>query len=400
MVLVRRRQVQRALFAVRLFYFPEFFAANAAPACGDRAFDLGTGGSPFLRDWALFDVGELAFNYYKEHDNHYHVSCYEVGPVTGAFAAADNRTTIPLKSQVTAELHKHAFGVATKSLTNTYMLGPAKMVQWEDSFGQINLLVKEVNGVTIDVDSASTIAPMAGSVHCEASATRGVFGDTAKFLTTSTAAPDLQMKTYLFRNEAAFTAARSEIAYTMDVGGGDVGRCALEIEFGVTPKAGTGGVTLEVQIRQHAYVDELGLNAHMFYVNNTNDWSFLLPKDKLLQATGGSAAEVAAAAGQNVTLMAVAKKFVCGNTGAHVEADFTIIDRTMTISLTPAQAPASCGKMYWDPLVKPNGCPEGAGCERTFTTPGTSAASAAPSPSLSLCAMFLLTAIFLAGKGW
>ena len=126
----------------------------------------------------------------------------------------------------------------------------------------------------------------------------------------------------------------------MDVGGSDVGKCALEIEFGVTPKTG-GGVTLEVQIRQHAYVDESGLNALMFTQNNTNDWSFLLPKDKLLQATGATAAEIAAAAGQNATLMAVAKKFVCGSTGAHVEASFTIVDRTMTISLTPAQAPTS-----------------------------------------------------------
>ncbi|CAD7936663.1 unnamed protein product [Amoebophrya sp. A120] len=352
-----------AYLLLRLVALQAASYARAAPACGSRAFDLGTGGSPFLREWANLDVGELAFSYYKEHDNHYHISCYEVGPTPQAFAAADNGTVIPLKSRVTAELYRHAFGIATKSLTGTYPLAS------QDSFGQINLLVKEVNGVTIGVDSAATINPMAGSVDCETEATRGVFGHTAKFLTTSTVSSDLSMKTYLFRNAAAFAAARSEIRYTMDVGGSDVGKCALEIEFGVKPKAGTGGVTLEVQIRQHAYVNETGLNSQMSTQNNTNDWSFLLPKDQLLQATGASASEIAAAVGQSVTLMAVAKKFVCGSTGAHVEASFVIIDRTMTITLTPAQAPVSCGTMYWDPLVKPNGCPDGAGCERTFTTP-------------------------------
>ena len=79
--------------------------------------------------------------------------------------------------------------------------------------------VIELNGQTVGADAASTITPMDGSVDCvhDAAGARAIIGDTAKFLTTSTGAPDLQMKTYLFRNAAAFAAARSEIKYTMDL---------------------------------------------------------------------------------------------------------------------------------------------------------------------------------------
>merc|ERR1712196_524501 len=52
-------------------------------------------------------------------------------------------------------------------------------------------------------------------------------------------------------------------------------------------------------------------------------------------------------------LLDMSLSFTCASTGAIINPTFTFQDNKLTVDLTSAQAPESCGSLYWDPVIAP-----------------------------------------------
>eukprot|EP00929_Paragymnodinium_shiwhaense_P117719 TRINITY_DN8884_c0_g1_i2.p1 TRINITY_DN8884_c0_g1~~TRINITY_DN8884_c0_g1_i2.p1 ORF type:complete len:356 (+),score=49.73 TRINITY_DN8884_c0_g1_i2:221-1288(+) len=336
-----------------------------------------------------------------------------------------------LKQKITVEFRGHKIGIATRNVNGLYplntiegidkhkahmvdVLGESKATEEvealksrlqeegriQDSFNSFHFQLKTINGVDLgdaSDDTTTLVKPdKTGQGFCSLpDGQHGFFGNTAKVQISSGKSEDLvSMVSYMFRNAEAKEASKSEVTYTMDLG--DL-KCATETILGIKPKAG-GGVTVGFEVRAGGFVDENGLNDRMTFKSLPDQIQILLPKKRMLLAVG-----LEPMASENDTHMAlsVATQFVCDKTKQLVNGTISEAGPTnFLMTLSPSDAPESCGTMYWDPVQNPGPCPDDGdyACARRF---GGSFASKAASTKLgwysvvhSTFALWILLGVF------
>ena len=294
--------------------------------------------------------GELGFSIYTEQDNQQlHLSCYAVGTPKG-----ENYSAVVQK--VVSEFQRGQVGVSSFQADND---APYPCDN-QNSWGQMNIEVMEVNGANPYDEGAASIRPSADSTAtCQLDESRAFYNSSVHIVQEVNA--HLSIDTYAFRNKAAQDAAN--LQHTMTIGTMDA--CKMELLYRFVPKAG-GGLDARVQVRMHAFGGlEQAVNDALVSETHeaTNSLSISAPKPILDAGAGmgpgGCGSLPESSSGESLDmhkLIEVSLSFTCANTGVVVSAPplwSGVGVNSLFVSLTPEQAPESCGFMYWDPLVTP-----------------------------------------------
>ena len=202
-------------------------------------------------DEAMWDIlnalepGELGFEVYRETTSQIHLTCFAVN---GTYSdGGEVRAFVTQKTRT--ELMNGQVGTASDKPEED----AAYPCDNQNSWGQMNLRVEEVNGASLDgVDAESAVVegyeglgiggrtPLSGSAHV-----------------TLTVNQDLTIDTYMFTNAAAQEAANLE--HTMTIG--DLDACKMEVIYAFKPKA-AGGLDVGLEVQLHAFgIDETDVNA-------------------------------------------------------------------------------------------------------------------------------------------
>eukprot|EP00929_Paragymnodinium_shiwhaense_P117720 TRINITY_DN8884_c0_g2_i1.p1 TRINITY_DN8884_c0_g2~~TRINITY_DN8884_c0_g2_i1.p1 ORF type:complete len:433 (+),score=65.53 TRINITY_DN8884_c0_g2_i1:52-1350(+) len=391
---------------------------RAQDTCAENSYVSGSDNGHLSAAWNDYNTGDQGFAYYEETaDKHMHLSCFLLD--TGA-----NSTS--LKKKITVEFKGHKIGIATRNVNGLYplntvagidkhkahmvdVLGESKATEEvtalktrlekegriQDSFNSFHFSLKAINGVDLgdaDSDTTTQVKPdKTGEGFCMLpDGEHGFFGDTAKVKISNGKSEDLvSMVSYMFRNAAAKEASKSEVTYTMDLG--DL-KCATETILGIKPKSG-GGVTVKFEVRAGGFVDEDGLNERMTFKSLADQIQILLPKKRMLVAVG---LEPIASDNETHMALSVATQFVCDKTKALVTGTISELSKTnFLMTLNPADAPESCGTMYWDPVQNPGPCPDDGdyACAKGFADGSfiSRAASKPASTTLGWCSVLYST---------
>lgn len=288
----------------------------------------------------------------------------------------------------------------------------------QDSWGQMNLEVMNVNGVDVYGAGAQSIT-MLTEPTCNSNGDHRFYMGSVHM--RQVVNEHLTIDGYMFKNAAEQAAAN--LQHTMTIGTLDA--CKLELIYAFTPKTG-GGLNAEVEVRAHAFGPtqsqsgdvEQAVNAAITGETNTaeNKLVVSIPKDMLIYGAGlgpnGCGSQCSDGAGDGTTttapggigacsgdvqrLVEVSLSFVCASTGDIVNGSVTWeggSNRKIMVSLTPEQAPESCNVLYWDPLVTPI---EIDGDERQIYSTDSSGASSVARSAILITGATAAAAVFAA----
>ena len=292
-----------------------------------------------------FSVGDLGFSLYTENPNHLHLTCMAVGE-----AAAGSNESLAVVQRTVTEFQRGQVGIASRQ--------PAQDAAYpcsdQDSWGQLNLEVTEINGISVFDAGAQSIT--ASEPTCQMSSDTTFFDGSITI--NQTVNEYLAIEAFMFKNDEIAQQTLASIPHTMTLG--NMGACRIELLFMFRPMSG-GGLSARVQVRLHAFgnLEEQVNNAVTAVTDTTNNALVLsLPTDLMLDGSGqgpsgcGSTTPLNASS-PNSTLMEIAMSFVCASTGESVSGTMEWDGQAVMVNLTPEQAPESCGTLYWDPLVTP-----------------------------------------------
>jgi hypothetical protein len=290
-----------------------------------------------------FADGDLAFSVYFEQNNQLHLTCYALG-------VEQNGSQTYLKQKTTSEFQRAQVGVASKKLSED----AEYPCESQDSFGQLNLEVMELNGQSPYEEGADSISVVTEPT-CNKDEEHAFYGGSGVQV-SQVVSEHLTINAYVFRNAAAQEAAK--LQHTMSIGQMDM--CKMELIYAFKPKSG-GGLDARIQVRQHAFFGEETVNQAMVASRNEadNTFSVYLPKNRMLEGNGlgpegcGSTFETVSDE-EMVHLVDVSLSFICGATEQVIDGgDFSFEGNSLSLSLSAEQAPESCGVLYWDPLITP-----------------------------------------------
>jgi hypothetical protein len=333
---------------------------------------------------STYSPGELAFRDHREQATQVHVTCYAIG------GTAPN--DLAVVQRVETEFQRGQVGVGS------FQPDPdaSYPCQNQNSWGQLNLEVMDLNGVSAYDQGAQSIT-IENEPTCLMSGYDNHFFYNGSIHLRQVVSDHLTIDAYMFRNAEAQSAAN--LAHTMTIGTMDA--CKMELIYSFRPQTG-GGLHAEIDVRQHAFgIAETDVNAAITSVRNTaeNKLSIYIPKNKLIEGAGlgpdgcgstcptngqqggGGTTTTAGPQGSQCSdeahhLVDVSLSFTCASTGALVNPTLTWEGNRIIIDLTSAQAPESCGTLYWDPLITP--VEELGGNTRAI---GTSETSGQPAPA-------------------
>jgi hypothetical protein len=255
-----------------------------------------------------------------------------------------------LKQKTTSEFQRAQVGIASK------MLGEDAEYPCDnqDSFGQLNLEVMDVNGMSPYNEGADSISVVTEPT-CSRDESHKFYGGSGVQI-SQVVSEHLTINAYVFKNADAQAAAK--LQHTMTIGTMDM--CKMELIYAFKPKPG-GGLDARIEVRQHAFFQEEEVNQAIVASRNEEDnkFSVYLPKNRMLEGNGlhpdgcGSTFEPSDDE-LMIHLVDVSLSFTCGATGAVIDGgEFSFQDNTLSVSLTAEQAPESCNVLYWDPLITP-----------------------------------------------
>jgi len=217
---------------------------------------------------ANYSENETAFAVFEEVDaRRLWVHCYERGhPNSDNGTAGDSGVAI--RNIVVTEFNDNYFGLSGRKTSGSYH---TDINSNQNSYGQLNLIIINLNGKTISrgygssdysLPQISEIKPKPETVTCRNSENQRqyVFGNKMEIIQESLNS-GLVMKSYMFKNKPVFEnhKASSEVTYTMSVDyDKDLAHCGMSSEFGI-PVMTTGGITFDIMMQQQAWVDEDGL---------------------------------------------------------------------------------------------------------------------------------------------
>jgi hypothetical protein len=322
-------------------------SGSTAPACSSIE-ELLTGFSP----------DELAFSDYREQATQLHVTCRAVGG-TGS-------SDLAIVQKVVTEFQRGQVGVGSFQPVDDASYPCSNQNGWGDTL----LEVMNINGVSAYDEGAQSIM-MQTEPTCLFDSEHAFYNSSVHL--RQIVSDELTIDAYMFRNADAQAAAN--LQHTMTIGSLDA--CKMELIYTFKPQSG-GGLHAEIEIRQHAFGGlEPQVNAAITSVTNTaeNKLSIYIPRNKLIEGNGlgpsgcGSTCPSDATGGDGGTttttnpsdkcaggihhLLDMSLSFTCASTGAIINPTFTFQDNKLTVDLTSAQAPESCGSLYWDPVVTP-----------------------------------------------
>ena len=308
---------------------------------------------------AEYAPGELAFTVKDTFSTtgQIGVTCYAMG--------ADN-SSLAVVQRTETEFQRAMIGInsgqpgATNHLD--YPCGAEDPVR-QNGWGSLILEVLDLNGGSPYDAGAESITANSGTC---ALPNDYQFYDGSVHITQRVSA-SLTIDSYLFRNAAQQAAA--DLSHTMTIGAMDA--CKIESMFQFKPTlTAAGGLQARIEVRQHGFgrpsatvpepgVTETYVNSQMRAVTNVaeNKISIYLPtsvvKEANGQGPGGCGTKFSEVSAERQHLVDVSLSLVCAATGATITGGIEWRDRNLHISLTAAQAPASCGTLYWDPLITP-----------------------------------------------
>lgn len=319
-------------------------------------------------------AGDLAFTLYTETEgSNLHLSCYEKATEEGAFS-----------NKVTIEFKQGFIGVASKAveydlrelakrrrrqlrrLEDPVVMAPVPgddgdkehndggggddenpyPFDGQDSWGQIDLQLKSVNGNIPGLTGQSITASDPACTYGDGS--QGFYDEGV--VVTQVISPEATVKAYMFKNDDIRVDSDLENTMTIDT----MGKCKLELLYGVKPNSG-GGLELEVKAEVKAGFsgDEIEREINEGIQLELRSESVVVqgPERLLRKAVGLDYEDIDATT--MTDLFECSKVFVCDATNAHVTATFVLNGNEMKATLSSSDAPESCGTMWWDPLVTP-----------------------------------------------
>jgi len=306
-----------------------------------------------------------------------------------------NNITPTINNIVVTEFMDNYFGLSGRKTSGDYH---TDISRWQNSFGQLNMIIMKLNGIQISggygssdmsLPQISEIKPNPKTLKCKPTYDRQryAFGDIMEIVQSSLNS-GLKMRSFMFRNADTLAAHKKsgEVQYTMEISPSDVGGCGMEVEFQIPVKT-TGGMEIDVMLQQQSWLDQANLQREWRFRNknssNSTSVEFSMNRGALLKDTlayGESFKGNADVLGElersrNLEdrdlqrMLSVSKQFVCAegpNRGRRLNAsvirnpDPSVPPNRFIFSVSPEEAPASCLTLFWDPVLNPVGCPEGA----------------------------------------
>jgi len=306
-------------------------------------------------DYTGYKAGDLAFRLSSESEQHYHAYCYSLA------SDYQDLQDVQIQHFVAVEFNRGNIGLTSKippGSNDTYAYSD------QDSYGQINLELRRCNDDEIGQDNVPSTLTFTPDLTDSCGDDGDYFVRNMKM--EANILPDCKYSAYMFKDEAAQTAANLDYGMTLPI----LGDCKIEVVYKFKPKSG-GGLDVSLDVYQHAFGGyEEEVRASM--VIDTSDGQkidFNVNKTLLYLGAGIATDEVDPS--EMATVMTVSTLFVCENNNSKFSVPVTASDSAIEFNLDSTQAPESCGFLYWDPQMNPVTHEDGS----TGTMQGSSASS-------------------------